>query len=110
MLRHMPEETTIHFRIECLLLNVAGLVPEPRYINDASSSRRARLLRRVWKKCRKHYRREVMVAAEWQFFRLRPGNFPTIRIAGAVQLAARFLGEDVLKSIIAAVKDRKSVV
>jgi hypothetical protein len=90
-----------------MLFNVAGLIPEARYIESPVSKRRARLLQTVWQRCHRYYRGEMLVAAEWQFFRLRPENFPTVRIAGAVPIVARFLGEDVLRSIVSALREHK---
>jgi len=42
--------------------------------------------------------------SDWQFFRLRPDNFPTIRIAGGARIVKRFIETDILKFIIALLK------
>jgi hypothetical protein len=36
----------------------------------------------------------------WNFFRLRPNNFPTLRIAAGARLASRLLNENMLSSIV----------
>lgn len=68
-------------QLEALLFGQSGLVPEPKEGEDAYLT----LLRREYQLLRvKHGLRPLPVAA-WRYLRLRPNNFPTIRIA---QLAA----------------------
>ena len=47
----------------------------------------------VWQSIRRNYRREFVDSSEWLFFKLRPQNFPTIRIAGAGRLVSGWLIE-----------------
>lgn len=68
-------------QLEALLFGQSGLLPDPADDENAYVS----LLRREYTLLRvKHALRPVPVAA-WRYLRLRPANFPTIRIA---QLAA----------------------
>ena len=106
LLQYVPKEQDIPMAIESMLLNVAGLIPLIKEIPDRDGKKRARKLRDIWKLCRNHYHRDILHQAEWQFFRLRPENFPTVRLAGAARLIGLFLQENVLKSIIHIIKDR----
>ncbi|MBI4811410.1 MAG: DUF2851 family protein, partial [Ignavibacteriales bacterium] len=59
---------------------------------------------RLWKQHKTEFHNEVMNGSVWQFFRLRPDNFPTIRIAGAAKLIQRFIQDSVLKTIVQILK------
>ncbi|MEK7263365.1 MAG: DUF2851 family protein [Bacteroidota bacterium] len=83
--------------IEYFFLAAANLIPaktrdddEWNYIEQSS---------KAWKKYSAVFPVEKMETASWQFFRLHPENFPTIRIAGGSRILARFLGNDYLKKI-----------
>lgn len=90
--------------IEALLFSIAGLLPSPRTINDIEGKCHSGRLRKLWKIIRHQYRGESMDETEWQFFRLRPENFPTVRLAGAARLIPRLLDADYFKSIVQIVK------
>ncbi|PJA96489.1 MAG: hypothetical protein CO129_06310 [Ignavibacteriales bacterium CG_4_9_14_3_um_filter_34_10] len=71
---------------ESALLNISGLVPKDKdekvngefgYINE---------LKNDWNKIVPIYDGETMFESEWQFLKLRPQNFPTLRIAGGSRI------------------------
>ncbi|MFQ6040567.1 MAG: DUF2851 family protein, partial [Candidatus Poribacteria bacterium] len=72
--RHVEE-------IQAILFGVAGLLPKIDAIADDTSEYIARL-RDLWSTADESYKRQQMQAEQWKFFRLRPSNFPTRRIAG----------------------------
>jgi hypothetical protein len=43
---------------------------------------------------------EKMNALDWQFFRMRPPNFPTVRVAGLAEIVSKNLGVGFLKNIL----------
>jgi hypothetical protein len=90
---------------EALLFGAAGLIPKVGEMKDKAGRYYVRKLKSRWKVYRMKYHREVLHAAEWQFFRLRPENFPTIRLAGAAELIPRLLRKDFFSSLIGVVKD-----
>ena len=92
-------------RIEAMIFGVAGLLPPTRAIVEAASRKRVRELRSLWKDLRKYYRGEMLAPAEWQFFRLRPENFPTVRLAGGSQIIMRLFKKDFFKTIIQTTKN-----
>lgn len=89
---------------EALLFGAAGLLNVK--AGDAESRRYIKELKSTWKNLQPRYRGEVLHQADWQFFRLRPENFPTVRLAGAAQLILRMLEKDFFKTIIQIVKSR----
>jgi hypothetical protein len=68
---------------EGILFNVAGILPTGKTITDKEGCIKMLSMKKVWKSCMMNYSGDIMNKAEWQFFRLRPKNLPTVRIAGA---------------------------
>src|ERR1043166_9265724 len=97
-----PEKGLIQY--EAILFGVAGLFPLTKNMSDVQGKKRVRQLKSLWKSYRTTYHGEILSEAEWQFFRLRPENFPTIRLAGAARLIPQMIKKDFFKSIIQTVK------
>ncbi|MBI4546612.1 MAG: DUF2851 family protein [Ignavibacteriae bacterium] len=97
------EDKTSHY--EAIFFGVAGLPPSGNLLHSDGKQYAAQL-KKVWKTYRQYYRAEVLNEAEWQFFRLRPENFPTVRLAGAARLIDKLLQKNSFKSIIQTVKDQ----
>ncbi len=81
----MNDEMTI----EAILFATANLLPVETKQFDEESKEYCAKLESAWQPLRKKYKREYVDKAEWLFFKLRPHNFPTIRIAGAAMLLAK---------------------
>ena len=73
-------------RMMALLFGSAGLLPSPRGIRDRESRRYVRRLRVTWGILQQRVLLPRLHAADWLFFRLRPANFPTARLAAFVFL------------------------
>ncbi len=89
--------------IQALLFGVAGLLPsqDPRLaIRDEEILNYVEKMETVWQENKKRIGIEPMGREEWQFFRLRPVNFPTRRLAGACLILSRLLPRGVLESLI----------
>ncbi|MBI1807112.1 MAG: DUF2851 family protein [Ignavibacteria bacterium] len=102
--RRLTDEEYI-LQIEALLFGAADMIPPVRGMKDDESKKRIHQLSAIWKDLRQYYRAEILNSTDWQFFRLRPENFPTVRIAGAARLITRLLRKNFLKSIIQTVKN-----
>jgi hypothetical protein len=88
------------FTAEAILFNVAGLIPEVEILPDEETTEYTRNLYQRWKKIEKKYDGRTFHAANWHFFKLRPQNFPTVRIAGGVRLLEKMLKENLVENII----------
>ncbi|PSQ98962.1 MAG: DUF2851 domain-containing protein [Bacteroidetes bacterium QS_9_68_14] len=80
-----------HADLEALLLGLAGLLPEPSDLLDAdraTADYATGLAERFERVRSKHDLAAPMERERWQFFRLRPANFPPLRIAQAAALLA----------------------
>ena len=95
------------FDIEAILFGVAGLLLSPKRVDDAESKAYVTGLQAQWKSFQKMYRNDCCDESEWQFFRLRPDNFPTVRIAGAATIVANMLKKRLLKSLVQILKRRE---
>lgn len=71
-------------QVEALLYGAAGLLAEP-------TDEYSRLLAREYKVLTAKYslQNKQMQALQWKFLRLRPANFPTVRLAQFAQLVAQ---------------------
>jgi len=57
-------------------------------------------IKNIWSKLNPKKGKEQVSRSEWNFFRLRPANFPTIRLAYGSQLILKIIKEDFLKKVI----------
>jgi hypothetical protein len=88
-----------------LLFGAAGLLPSTRRVQDADARRYLRPLRKAWRSLRPLVKGPLVHEGEWRFFRLRPSNFPTSRLAAAhAVLPVLFDGEG-LRALIRIVKN-----
>ena len=80
--------------IDAVLYGSAGFLYDLRFKDNYIS-----LLKVIWNGIEKNYK-SVLDKSEWNFFRLRPPNFPTVRLAYASGLLHAVLYKDLLKQII----------
>ncbi|NNE34685.1 MAG: DUF2851 family protein [Rhodothermales bacterium] len=75
--------------VEALFLGMAGLIPSDGKQRFGDAERlRIQSLQKRFNTLRDTVDREPMLPNEWQFFRLRPSNFPPLRISQASALVA----------------------
>jgi hypothetical protein len=88
-----------------LLFGAAGLLPSTRTIADKASRAYVRSLRRRWKEVKRHVKGSLLNEGDWLFFRLRPHNFPTARLATWCFLLPSLFGSNGFQRIIDAFRD-----
>jgi len=81
--------------IEALFFGIAGFLSNLKYKDDYIE-----VLKEQWSILKDKFRPAVMCKAEWNFFRLRPQNFPTIRMAYAVSFCLELLNNSFFKRLI----------
>lgn len=74
-------------KYESALYNVSGLIPPDKKTADDATRKYLEVMDIHWNSIRAYYDGKILDSEQWHFFRLRPQNFPTIRIAAG----ARFL-------------------
>ncbi|MBL7995884.1 DUF2851 family protein [bacterium] len=77
-IRHDTEPTAL-MRIQAILLGSAGLLKEVTSLEAVPFTQR---LESLWAEFQSKHKIRSMLTEEWKLFRLRPDNFPMIRIAG----------------------------
>ncbi len=90
--------------IQAMLFGAAGLLTPRKRVENPVARNYLASLRKAWTGFRKRYRRELCHEADWQFFRLRPQNFPTVRLAAMSFLLEKFTGEGLLRKIMQILK------
>lgn len=72
-------DPTALMRVQAILLGSAGLLKEVTSLEAVPFTQR---LENLWMEFQSQHKVQPMSPEEWKFFRLRPDNFPTVRIAG----------------------------
>jgi hypothetical protein len=86
--------------IESTLLNVSGLIPEKYSFKEEKTSEYIREIIEIWNSAKSDYDGMYFKQEQWNFFKLRPQNFPTIRIAGGARLLYQLLNEKLFEDLI----------
>jgi hypothetical protein len=87
-------------KIESILFHVSGLFPEVTEISSEETSEYMRTSLDIWSSLKDKYDSGLLNKNEWNFFKLRPQNFPTIRIAAGARLLERMIVRDQFIKII----------
>ena len=96
-------DTDFGIKLESLLFGVSGL------LETGVPDGRMRLLSKNWQKIKREHSLEQMQGGEWKFFRLRPQNFPTRRMAGLSEFLSRYDLDRFIHLTAYAVKKFRSV-
>ena len=105
-------------KAEAYLFGSAGLLPSQdisgrKIIAEAEVKAYAHGLEKLWDKFPEKRKIDPLPTESWQFFRLRPQNFPTRRIVAASRLAVRFMEDgflgDLAKFITALERNPKAM-
>ena len=91
-----------------LLFGAAGLLPSSRGLAEKESRLYVRSLRKRWKELRPLVRVPLVHSGEWMFFRLRPVNFPTARLAAFCYLLPSLFGDESFRQIVSVFKEEPS--
>jgi hypothetical protein len=94
-----------HERIMAALFGTAGLLPSPRCIPEAESRRYLWRLRQRWKELRPQLNVDCIHETAWKFFRLRPANLPTARLASLVFLLPQLFAPTNLHKIFSLLRE-----
>ncbi len=96
----IKEDDNLIHTIESLLFNASGLLPQFNYENKSEISDYVRNLHEKWLNLRKIYNGRTFSPEDWHFFKLRPQNFPTIRLAGGARIIFKILRQNLIGQII----------
>jgi len=86
--------------IESSLFNVSGLIPTEFSFSNEATAEYVRELVETWDVVKDKYDGPTFSLESWHFFKLRPQNFPTVRIAGGSKLLQRIIKDELIKKLI----------
>ncbi len=86
--------------IEAVLFNISGLMPDIYKLPDEETTEYTKHLTQYWSDLKSKYDGRTFKLEQWHFFKLRPQNFPTIRIAGGSRILYRILNQDLIGKLI----------
>lgn len=86
-------------KYEALLFYISGLVKPPDKISNKDSKNYIERIMLNWNSVKPFYDGKFMDESSWHFFRLRPQNFPTIRIAGGARLIKEILHGNMMNNV-----------
>jgi hypothetical protein len=78
-------------KIESVLFHISGLFPEVTEINSEETSEYMRISLDLWDNIKSNYDSGILNKNEWNFFKQRPQNFPTIRLAAGARLLEKII-------------------
>jgi hypothetical protein len=93
--------------IESMLFVAADLLPVPKKDMDTESKKYIRFLKLIRKQYNLSFKNKSLTNSDWQFFRLRPDNFPTIRIAAAARIIDKIIQQGLFKPIVQIIKNNE---
>lgn len=91
-------------QIESMLYGLSGFLYDLKFKDEYISK-----LKSDWTNLKDILKKEIMNKSEWNFFRLRPANFPSVRIAYASALLFAILNKDFFKHIISVFENSENV-
>ncbi|MBU2507682.1 MAG: DUF2851 family protein [Bacteroidetes bacterium] len=92
-------------RVESLLFNASGLMPDVSNLPESEYSIYTKRLAENWENLSRIYDGQTFNEADWHFFKLRPQNFPTVRLAGGVRIIDAIIHKNLIETIIKRFED-----
>lgn len=99
-LRRYDKDEYFLEKIESALFNISGILNINRssYADDAAEYMRNVV--ETWSSIQGEYDGVIFKEEKWNYFKLRPQNFPTVRLAGGSRFVERLLRNDLLGVVI----------
>ncbi|MEW6701906.1 MAG: DUF2851 family protein [Bacteroidota bacterium] len=92
-------------KYEAALLHVSGLVQNIHAVKEENSKRYIERISLHWNSVNSFYDGKFLEETDWHFFRLRPQNFPTIRIAGGARILKELLHNNLIPTMTKKIKE-----
>ncbi len=92
-------------KIEAALFNIANLFNDNLKADSENLSDYIKNIVKNWQKIKHLYDGKILTDIEWHFFKLRPQNFPTIRIAGGARFLNQLINHNLINVIVKKIKE-----
>lgn len=96
----LKENSSTLEQIEASLFHVSGIIQSPGDVHDEKIKEYITSLNKNWDEVKHLYDGKTFDETQWYFFKLRPQNFPTIRLAAGARIARELLCNDLISIII----------
>ncbi|HED08699.1 MAG TPA: DUF2851 family protein [Ignavibacteria bacterium] len=100
LLRSIKSNSNLDKILEAILFSVSGLLSEVKELPDEETSVYIRELYELWHEHHDYDYGAKLHPTSWNFFRMRPQNFPTVRIAGGVKILEKILVGNLIHELI----------
>ena len=87
-------------KIEAALFQVSGIMEKATPGKDTVIKEYIELLNHHWDEVKDKYDNKTFNETQWHFFKLRPQNFPTIRLAAGARITKNLVYDDLIGTII----------
>jgi len=91
-------------KLESILFNVSGLIPNASAKFDETTIEYIRHLAEDWANLKNKYDGKLFNETDWNFMGLRPHNFPTVRLAGGARYIKMILRDGLFNKVATAFK------
>lgn len=99
-LKNYCSKENLNDDLESVFFNISGLLPLNGRYSGEDTTAYIRELKENWDRIKKNYDNKIFKSAQWNLAKLRPPNFPAIRIAGGIKILIKLLKEDLIKKIL----------
>lgn len=96
----IPKDGIIYEKYESVLFAISGMLQNVKSVSEEETKKYVEKMHINWNSLRSFYDGKLMEETDWNFFRLRPQNFPTIRIAGGARFIYDLLHHDLISLLI----------
>ena len=95
--------------IESSLFGVGGILPKDISGNGDTMPAYVAQILSNWEKIRNIYDGKIYEETDWHFFKLRPQNFPTIRLAAGSRLLIDIVERDLIAKIVKKIREIRNL-
>ncbi|MBU2492560.1 MAG: DUF2851 family protein [Bacteroidetes bacterium] len=108
-LKKLGSDGQLFQRFESALFTIGGLIPDVKKMPESETTNYTKELSAHWENICKIYDGKTYDETQWHFFKMRPQNFPTIRIAGGVKIIYSLLYGGLLPNIIKKINEIRNL-
>ena len=95
--------------IESSMFNVSGIILKNYSSLDDQTAEYLRSITEIWSEIKDKYDGIYFNNEKWHYFKLRPQNFPTVRIAGGSRILKRLIRDNLFEQLIHSFSDGDKV-
>lgn len=99
-LKSLNTKENLLSKIEAALFNISGLIPDSNKLPDEETTSYVKSLSEVWNSIKNNYDNHFYNSTQWHFLKLRPQNFPTVRIAGGARIVSKIINDNLIGTAI----------